>query len=190
VQIPRELLAGEGVRLSRESLVRETLRLPWSEALACAPTPTQVVVARPAAATVGVVVPLRGRWWGMTIVRCDRAIPHEIADRTGDGRYGDFDRALRWLGLELAKAVRRIVDLTAEIGDPIVLAGDEALWSPKNGKLHTEAAFTCSGRPLVVSAFERLRSDRRTLVIEPASIAEPVAAELSPVPRNRTNTTA
>lgn len=156
--------------MSREALIRETLRLPWTDVLSGELQPTKVIVAGAPEDTVGVVVPLRGRWWGMTVVRCDSAIAHEIAAKSPDDRYGAFDRALRWLGLELAKAVRRTVDLTAELGDAIVLAGAEAMWSPKNGKLFTEAAFTCGGRSLVVSAYERLRSDRRSIVIESGSL--------------------
>jgi hypothetical protein len=147
--------------VSRDLLVRETLRLPWSDALSLPVQPTKVIVARDPADVIGVVVPLRGRWWGMAIARCDRAIPQEIAERRGTGRYGDFDAAVRWLGLEVAKAVRRTVDPTAELGDAIVLAGDETLWVPSNATLHAEACFKCGDRTLVVSAFERTRSDRR-----------------------------
>ncbi|HET6584170.1 MAG TPA: hypothetical protein VFG69_11995 [Nannocystaceae bacterium] len=155
--------------MSREALVRETLRLPWSEVLATPPVPTKVIVAKPLAQVIGVVVPLRGTWWGMAVTRCDRAIADQIAAVRGTGRYGDFDVAVRWLGLELAKAVRRTVDLTAELGDAIVLAGDEAHWVPKNGMLHTEACFRVGDGNLVVSAFERTRSDRRT----PPTITSP-----------------
>jgi hypothetical protein len=153
--------------VSREALVRETLLLPWSEILSTAPTPTKVLVAKPAAEVIGVVVPLRGSWWGLAVARCDRAIADEIAARRGTGRYGDFDAAVRWLGLELAKAVRRTVDLTAELGDAIVLAGEESRWVPKNAMLHAEACFRSDDRSLVVSAYERTRSDRRT----PATIS-------------------
>lgn len=147
--------------MSRDLLVRETLRLPWSEALSIPVEPTKVIVARDPSEVVGVVVPLRGRWWGMAITRCDRRIPQEIAERRGTGRYGDFDAAVRWLGLEIAKAVRRTLDVTAELGDAIVLAGDEAMWVPTNATLDAEVCLKSGDRTIVVSAFERTRSDRR-----------------------------
>lgn len=151
--------------MSRELLVRETLRLPWNEVLSLPLAPTKVLVARDPADVIGVVVPLRGRWWGMAIVRCDRRLPKEIADARGTGRYADFDAATRWLGLEVAKAVRRTVDLTAELGDAIVLAGDETMWVPSNAKLYSEACFKSGDRSLVVSAYERTRSDRRARIV-------------------------
>jgi hypothetical protein len=164
--------------MSRELLVRETLRLSMGEVLSRPLMPTKVLVARDPANVIGVVVPLRGRWWGMAIVRCDRGIPAEIADRRGTGRYGDFDAAMRWLGVEIAKAVRRTVDLTAEVGDAIVLAGDETMWVPSNATLFSEASFKSGERTLVVSAYQRTRSDRRARVIavEQAEECEPAVA--------------
>lgn len=150
--------------MSREALIRETLRLPWSDVVTIAPVPTKVIVARDPADMIGVVVPLRGRWWGMAVTRCDRAIADEIAARRGTGRYGDFELAVRWLGLELAKAVRRTVDVTAELGDAIVLAGEETHWAPRNAMLHADASFRIGGGNLIVCAYERTRSDRRTPV--------------------------
>jgi len=155
------------IPVSRELLVHETLRLPWSDVSSLPLVPTKVLVAGDPSTVIGVVVPLRGRWWGMAIVRCDRRIPQEIAERRGTGRYGDFDAAMRWLGLEIAKAVRRTVDVTAELGDPIVLGGDETMWVPSNATLFSEACFKSGDRTLVVSAYERIRSDRRARVVRP-----------------------
>ena len=169
--------------MSRELLVHETLRLPWSDVSSLPLVPTKVLVAGDPAAVIGVVVPLRGRWWGMAIVRCDRRIPQEIAERRGTGRYGDFDAAMRWLGLEIAKAVRRTVDVTAELGDPIVLAGDETMWVPSNATLFSEACFKSGDRTLVVSAYERIRSDRRARVVRPEARPNADVPANVPAPR-------
>jgi hypothetical protein len=115
-------------------------------------------------------------------VRCDRGIADEVAARFGDGRFGDFESAVRWIGLEIARAVRRTVDITAELGDAIVLAGDEAMWVPKHAVLHADACFKSGDRALVVMAYERVRSDRRpTVVVEPATVAEAQTREDVPV---------
>lgn len=175
-------VASEKVKpVSREQLVRETLRLPWSEVLSIPVEPTKVIVAREPGEVVGVVVPLRGRWWGMAIARCDRQIPEEIAERRGTGRYGDFDAAVRWLGLEIAKAVRRTVDVTAELGDAIVLAGDETMWIPSNATLHAQVCLRSGERTIVVSAFERTRSDRRAANVVHASVRSIADVDVRPV---------
>ena len=133
-----ELLARGVEPVSREQLVRETLRLPWSEVLSMPVEPTKVIVAREPGDVVGVVVPLRGRWWGMAIARCDRAIPEEIAERRGTGRYGDFDAAVRAAnntGYGLAAAL---------------ISTDEALW--QKFQLRSRAGIVNWNRPTTGAA--------------------------------------
>jgi hypothetical protein len=104
---------------------------------------------------VGAVVPLRGRWWGVVLMKCERALVEDLAARTREF----VDAVLRDLVLELGRAVRPHLDPTGTLGAPISLDGENSGWQPRSSVLVSRTALSVAGRALVIEIHRRRRSD-------------------------------
>lgn len=112
---------------------------------------------------VAVVVPVRGRWWGLCVVRCDEASLSVLAVRcTGRATPVVEDELLERIGCEMAAAVRETVDVTAVTKEAIVLREEQAAWAPPHARRLATLTFLVGGAHVfIVEVHERLRADRR-----------------------------
>lgn len=106
---------------------------------------------------VGGVVAVRGAWWGVVIVRCDRVLADRIAGRCAPPVT--VDELMRRFAGELARAVVDELDPTAALSAAVALASDNATWEPTIAWLQARVEVHVAGELVVVEVHRRRRSD-------------------------------
>ncbi len=105
---------------------------------------------------VGGVVAVRGVWWGVVIVRCDRPLSLALADGRADSSA--IDEVMRQLAVLVGRAATRPLDPHATLSAPVVLAADNALWEPSQSRLQTRVETRVGEHLVVVELHRRRRS--------------------------------
>ena len=105
---------------------------------------------------VGGVVALRGAWWGVVIVRCDRTLAEALVDGPS---VTTTDAVLRALAVDLGSLVKQHIDPTARLGDAVGLAADDARWQPSYAVLQLRVDVQAGRHLMVVEVRRRRRSD-------------------------------
>lgn len=105
---------------------------------------------------VGGVVAVRGAWWGVVIVRCDRALAVELADGLRDSL--SIDEIMRRLAVLVARTALRPQDPNATFSAAVVLAADNALWVPSQARLQSRFEMRVDRHLAIVEIHRRRRS--------------------------------
>ena len=116
---------------------------------------------------VGGVVALRGTWWGVVIVRCDRELANALLDESTQPM--STDAVMRGLAMELAPVVARHLDPSAKLSAPVALAADNAEWQPSYAVLQLRVDVHAGPHLLVVEVQRRRRSDEIPVAEAPES---------------------
>jgi hypothetical protein len=105
---------------------------------------------------VGGVVAVRGLWWGVVIIRCDRSLAIDLAD--GATASEAIDDIMRRLAALIGRVATMPLDLHASLSAPVVLAADNALWEPSQAQLQQRVEAHIDGQLVVVEVHRRRRS--------------------------------
>lgn len=114
---------------------------------------------------VGGVVALRGTWWGVVIVRCDRELAHRLGE--APERPTSTDALMRRFALELAPVVATHLDPSAKLSPPVALAADNATWQPSYAVVQLRVDVRVGASAMVVEVQRRRRSDEIPTVDAP-----------------------
>jgi hypothetical protein len=105
---------------------------------------------------VGGVVAIRGAWWGLVVLRCDRGLALQLHDVD---EAVSVDGLMRRVCTALAADIAESLDPAAQRSRAVALAIDNAEWVPESGVLQATAEVRVDRWIARVEVYRRRRSD-------------------------------